>query len=482
MATPMRAIPRPVEAVLARRPELRDVRFAAIVLFAALTLSMLVGQERWQAAGCLATVAATVTLYVRWPPAGLVLLLALWIVAPFVRRVLDLVTYTSGSDLLSVAPFIATGMVGLAAWQRLRPIRTPALVAALALAGLALGVPTGLGETLPLLYATLAYSAGVMALFIGYSDWRDGRPVVERILLVLVPLAALYAIWQYFLPVLPAWDELWLRTVQLASVGTKENGDFRAFGPLNSPATLAAVSAVLVAMVVMRDRIDPWRIAAGGLAGVALALTFVRSAWIGLVLGLLLAVLVARGIGGLRLAALAAVVGLLFATVGSETGATGAVVDRASTLTDVESDVSFQERFETLVETVPEAVTAPLGHGLGSAGQASQLAGQQNFDVIDNGYVMILYQTGLVGFLLTLGPVGYVVWMAMTRFTPDQRRRALPLLAGLLTLAVMLASGDVLYGITGVLVWYCVGGLLAIDREQRVETRPRWSRASAARG
>ena len=50
--------------------------------------------------------------------------------------------------------------------------------------------------------------------------------------------------------------------------------------------------------------------------------------------------------------------------------------------------------------------SAPLGHGLGTAGEASKLSGNTALRAPDNGYLALMYQVGPIGFLLVLAALG----------------------------------------------------------------------------
>ena len=62
-----------------------------------------------------------------------------------------------------------------------------------------------------------------------------------------------------------------------------------------------------------------------------------------------------------------------------------------------------QASFEQLF---PKAVSAPLGHGLGTAGEATRLHGESDLRAVDNGYLSLLYQVGPIGFGLVMVALG----------------------------------------------------------------------------
>ena len=76
------------------------------------------------------------------------------------------------------------------------------------------------------------------------------------------------------------------------------------------------------------------------------------------------------------------------------------VLNRFETIGSLSLDRSADDRQATLSETLPKAVQAPIGHGLGSAGEPSKLTGNTALRAPDNGYLSLIYQVGPIGFLM----------------------------------------------------------------------------------
>jgi len=259
--------------------------------------------------------------------------------------------------------------------QRARLNRTAALVLGLASLGFAVGVPVGLVYPTALVYALASYGSAVAALAIGYGErLLPGGPFTLRTaLLFVVPALAVYGIAQYFLLLTP-WDAEWLRSsVDYVSVGSPEEGRVRIFSTLNGPGVFAPVLAMSLMTVLAARRLGGLQIPLALLLTVALALTFVRSAWLALLVAVILYAGAARGRAVGRLVTVIAI--CLAAAVGlSSTNPTAAAfVERVSTFGDLDQDTSARARLALSLDIVPGAVAQPLGHGLGQAGQASTL-------------------------------------------------------------------------------------------------------------
>ncbi|HEX7300577.1 MAG TPA: O-antigen ligase family protein [Solirubrobacteraceae bacterium] len=418
--------------------------------------------------GCTAAlVILSVGLYVASRPHGLAVMWLVWIVAPLLRRLFGLEVPLTNSDPLALAPFLVVGCIVALELRRVRLSRYAVALLAVATVGYLLGVPAGVSRPPAMAFALFAYVVAIGCFILGYSEPR-GRELValQRVLMVAMPLAAVYGILQYLGP-LPRWDELWLNTVgsALTSVGAPEEGHIRVFGTLNSPGTFAAVLGLSAVCFLAQRRFDPFKLVAIGVVLAALLLTYVRSEWAGLVVSMFVLVLASRGRASWRVLL---VVGLLVVGFGAVVshGQTGqAIVGRANTFGSLNSDISAKQRVATPVQLVPEAITQPFGHGIGSAGEASRLGPSSGLRQTDNAYLSLLYQAGPFGFVLVLGAALVAFMRAVGNLA---RYRSDPLdvlvIAMLSFLFVGMVGGDLLYGVTGMVFWYLVG--VAVKRSE----------------
>lgn len=416
-----------------------------------------------QLGASVALVGLVITAYAGHRPAGLAALWALWLVAPGLRRVLGLETGYLGTDPLAVAPFAATGLVAALALLRFRLSRQVQVLLVAAGVGLLLGLPAGIGNPSAAVFAAVAYVSALSALVIGWSE--GDRPLrrwsLARALVVGAPLLALYALIQYFVG-LPAWDEVWLEQVDFASVGAPEEGRVRAFSTLNAPGVLAIVLGLGLLLGLARRRVEPVWLALMALVALALALTYVRSVWLGLVVGLIALLMITRGRATPRLVALVAVLGVAGLGLSVSQGTLEAFTERVSTFGELGTDVSAGAREQTARALAPRILAAPLGHGLGSAGEATRLGGGGGLLAVDNGYLSLAYQVGIPGAILVLAGLFVATWTtARSALRADPGRTAATLTAGLVFFIVLLFFGDQLYGLPGAILWYLVGATLA---------------------
>lgn len=396
--------------------------------------------------------------------AGLMTLWTYWLLMPCLRRVVDLLSESPSADPLSVLPFVATALLALMELRENRLSRRARTILAAVSLGILIGVPVGLTvDPAAAMFATVAYLAGVSAFVIGWGDEvRSGQaPTLDRVLKVaLVPLA-LYGIAQYFFP-LASWDANWVSGAELNSIKAPQEGHIRVFSTLNSPFSFAILLAIgIVFGLSMRKRF----VSSFGYIlplVVALALTFVRSAWLSLVVGLIVYAAAAKGRAAGKTVAVILICLAGLVLVGSSNPTTKAFTDRLTSLGNPESDVSARERLETTNRLLPQSIGQPLGAGIGQAGLAAGLneSGESGVVNVDDGYLAMLYQVGPLAFLLVMyalfAAVGDAV-RSLGRSPPAERGYRATVLAILVMLLVAQASADVLFGIPGVIFWYLAG-------------------------
>lgn len=225
---------------------------------------------------------------------------------------------------------------------------------------------------------------------------RGGRlpdvwATLERVLPALGTAVAIYGIAQFFW--LFEWDRLWMIASELNSIGQPFPLELRVFGTAESPASFAAVLSASLLVSICRFRVvtDVATRAAlvVGMATMALALvlTGVRSALLGLAVALAMMAISGKG-GASRIVpvGIAAVGGYLVVEVVGRFGADSTVLsaDRLTNF-DAGTDGSAQVRLQ-LLALIPRAMLYPLG-----IGPVVQNGGVAN---LDNMFVDLLYKAG----------------------------------------------------------------------------------------
>jgi len=342
------------------------------------------------------------------------LVLATWVLAPEVRRIVDWLTSFHAVSIFSVLPLLSlipAVLVLPSAWSRAgSAYRQVSRLWFLAL-GYAFIVAFVSGSTYSALYSLALFAVPfLLGIVLAASPSEDIAVVYERnvnSILWLAAFTSLYGIYQYISP--PPWDVYWAQQANVeAGQGVTAAFNFRIFGTLNLAGALSNFLDFAILLNVPRLRLSRWWI---GLllvpSVIALILTEVRAEWLALALGVAIFTLLSpkRGAVLVTLGGVAAlfvvVVSLLLTVVNSE-GANQTVYNigkRISTFGALGSDASALSRQGQSDVAISEGLTEPIGQGLGASGNSNKLAGGTG-QGIDNGFVARFYEMGVVGFIV----------------------------------------------------------------------------------
>jgi len=403
--------------------------------------------------------------------AALALLWVAWLILPFVRRMFDLYFGFTEIDALSVLPFALTVVAGLIELRSIRFSSRAVLVLGTAAAAFLVGVPAALDQPTTLAFGLLTYGGVMLAAPIGYADVKRQPQLsfgtLGVALLAAVPIIAVYAIVQYYALSLLPWDVVWVQGVDLGSRFSPERGHLRAFATLNTPGPFAAVTAVVLIVVLALPRLRPYATLVAALAAIALTLTFVRTYWLAVTVAAVVFLIASRRwTETLSKLGLAALIAIVVVVGGWQHPTVQAIVTRAETVATVSDDPSAQARVDFAAEIVPTAFTAKglIGNGLGQSGKAVSIGGGGDYLLSDHGYLSILYQSGLVGLALMV-----VALLSLLVLSARQSWRGVPHAAlHLALLAMFLVAGfftDIFYGVLGVMLWYTAGRILALEEQ-----------------
>lgn len=405
-----------------------------------------------------------------------------WFLTPEVRRVVDFhVGYTEQS-LVMLAPYLVTAAALVAVLRNLsrleRPYRAPLAFVALALI-YAYGVGLLNNGLVPATFDLLGWSVPVIsgAYLLTHKNHIEAFQIaVQRTFLGGLLVMGGYALLQYFL--LPPWDSYWMENVNLTTIGFPAPMEVRVFSTLNSPWPFAMiVMAGLLLLLGNRSPIQPLG-AIFGLAG--FILSAVRSAWGGLIVGLIVIVVSlpfkqqVRFVGTL-FALVIVVVPLALVTPLGERFA-----QRFESVTDLRSDTSFVERVELYSEFSSFTANNPLGQGLGSTGVASGIGNQDaQFRNLDSGIIALVYSFGALG---TLYYIGGLLALYFNIIVYGGRVTGLIDAAYLAITVAMLSQlvfSNVWSGVAGMVLWFFPCLYLASRRSKGTSVRSHISASSA---
>ncbi len=446
--------PAPLQRLRALR--MSDAWFSVFVVGWGIAIAGLAIGEQWQALATVVWVPGFAMLWLQWPKLGTGLLFALWVFAPFLRRILDITTPSFGPDILSLTPFMATGAMAVVAYRKFKPSRAVILLVGAVILGFAIGIPTGFAAPLALIFGVFAYMSAVLGVFIGYANGRERLFTLEQLLMPLILVSSLYAVYQGITPRLPIWDQTWIVTSGFVSVGSKELGTFRVFSFLNSPYTYASLVAIYLAILFVSRTMTLTRLLTAIVALMGIFLTQSRGAWVSVVGGLVIITFFTGGKALPRLIGLALTLVGMYLALGS-TPAGQAVAARAGSISAGADDKSGGDRLTAITTYGPPALSRPLGAGLGSVGAASDLNPAPVASLVDNGFLIMLVQVGPLGFLLVGFGIGGMIWIVVRGSTVEERKALLPLLAPVGVFVPLSFFSETLYGLTGFILFYSLG-------------------------
>ena len=386
----------------------------------------------------------------------------LWVLAPGVRRVVDLSSgYHEDSVVLLAPPLVA--LTGAAAVLLRRPVPRPdprlervaVRVAVLAAYG---GVVALLVGRAPVALA-LAGVQVLSPLALGVLAAAAVEParrleVLDRFATGVALLVGGYGVVQFL--VAPAWDVAWLRAVDdvAESFGRPFPLEIRVFSTVNDPGSLAVVLTFALLWLLVRRRAGLLGQLALVVGTGCLGLTLVRSSWIALAVAVAVAVLRGWVRPGRLVVAVAATAALL---VLAGTVAQPVVERFTGSVSAGASDESFQARLTFGASQLAPALRSPVGEGLGSTGTAVRRdsGGDQRFANTDSGYLEALRTWG--------GPLGLVLLLSLLATVVALSWRVAPAARGaaafLVTVPVQLVFSGVWTGTPGVMTWVCLAAL-----------------------
>jgi O-antigen ligase len=423
---------------------------AAAAALLALAASLRIGPAGLLAPG----VAAAALMLLRRPRAGLALVVAFVVLlegdgsgpVPGVDVVYEAVGGTiTPLDLLLALVVAATALELV---HRREPLRLPALLT-LPLALFALGIVAG---------SVTGLARGASAVDVAYA----GRSLLYLVILpvlvfnlVRTPRQLKAALW------LGAAEAVVKAVVGLLTVATGQGADVEGstityYEPVANWLMMVAIVGVLAAVLLrVRDRLPLWLLLGTPLMLLSLVLSYRRSFWIGLALGVLLAIALGLSPAGRRMlvptAALVAASLWALSTIGLQTQ--GPIVERVESLrpsqiaSNAEDRYRLDERANVLAELRAQPI-AGLGLAIGWSSAARPLpveheSGRQYVHSVVLWHWLKLGVLGLAGYLALLWASLLMAWRTWRRH-PDPLLRAggLAMLCSLVAVAVVETTGS----------------------------------------
>jgi O-Antigen ligase len=281
---------------------------------------------------------------------------------------------------------------------------------------------------------------------------------IERALLGGTLVAGLYGLFQYF--AIPAWDAAWMRTVDMVTIGKPEPMEVRVFSIMNSPQILAAFLMVGILFAIRLASRWKYVILMAGIA--SLALSFARSAWVGLFAGFVVYAL--RATAKERIRTITATLGCAVAVIAAMNvpPLSDTLSERFTTFADLKHDESALDRQETYEQVAEMLRRSPIGIGLGVD---NGMGDAEN----DSSIVASLLSLGLPGSLVFATALGISLFSLFAAAPSREFPQLLGLQCGLAALIVESPLNNVINGQIAFLTWSFIGlsyCLLALRKSQ----------------
>lgn len=388
----------------------------------------------------------------------------LWFLTPAVRRVVDYQEGWNPENPIMLAPYLVAALTLFTLLRHLPKLQFSRLfpfgLIFLSLSyGFGVGIYRGGWQTTT--YDLINWLIPVTFAFYLVVHWRGYpryRQVVQRTFVWGVLVMGLYGLLQFFSP--PIWDQYWMLSAPITSIGSPEPFEVRVFSTSNSPGPFAVVMMAGLLSLLSGGGLLRWPAAGVGFASFLLSL--VRSAWGAWVLGMVF--IVARR-GRLRQLAAVVVMGsiaLPLLTVGPVAETINA---RLETVSNLEQDTSFVDRVTFYSEFLPQALLNPVGEGLGSTGLATKLStpgGQLGeFSSFDSGFMHIPFVLGWPGSLLYVGGLIWLLFYVLRGGGPRSDPFADIARGIAIAMVAQLVFGNSLVSLSGMVFWSFLGLSLA---------------------
>lgn len=376
--------------------------------------------------------------------------ITLFCLTPFLRRIVDLHAGFDTTSVMLIGPMIAILIPTVELRDLFRPGHTisPELQPFLIVGGcIVYGGLISLmeGDLISVASGMLKWAAPLLYGMWLFERARSDDTVLAgavRAFLVVMPALGAYAIYQYVSP--PMWDQYWMRSAPMDSIGYPAPYQVRVFSTMNSPGSYATFT-VCGLLLVGFCRSGWSSVLLAVPCSLGLLLSQYRSAWIELIVALLFCMLFAatrRRAIGFACGGAIAIAGALSTSPFSDVIAT-----RLDSLGNGSQDGSAQERIQQFSMMLNMKDGSLLGHGFFS------VDGGKTGLLIDGQIISCWYTMGLIVGMICLAALFWSIGQGMMR-TAGRRDPARVVLGAVMAGALaQIPLAGVASGETGFLFW-----------------------------
>lgn len=415
--------------------------------------------------------AVSLFLYRRYPILYLGFIWWVWFLTPWFRRFVDYRGGVSEANVtIMLAPLLATLVCIMTSIQYLpKYLNREGLPYILLLFSSLYGLLVGLAhaqfgdlsyiniltghdvvDDLSVNSVILGYLYLVVPIFLSFhifANWRFFPQYQMNIQCVFrwgVLVTGVYGVVQFL--VAPEWDRLWLNNITNTSFGVPEPLGIRVFSTMNAPGPYAQFLSAGLILLLADNKFSAF---ASSVAGyLAFLLTLVRTFWGSWFLSLLVYASSLKLKSAIRLFFTAILLIMFVYSLTIVGPASEMIGDRLITLSDVQSDGSFQARVGTYSDLISFILSQPIGFGLG-------------LSTLDSGFLYIFLSFGWLGGILFMTGLSMVLFNVFNKEKPFYSLFINATSAIVLGFFPTLLFGNTIGGLGGCLFWCFAGITLA---------------------
>jgi putative inorganic carbon (HCO3(-)) transporter len=399
----------------------------------------------------------------------------MFIIAPELRRVQDLLMGFSSIQILSILPYLMLIPFFYAAAANGRLQRLPrwlSVVSWLWVSGFVYGLilATINGNLASGLYTFMEFVFPLpVALWLATEQLPPGVAYarLSSYIFRLTTIICVYGIIQWV--IVPPWDAVWINQLVsqgMLAVGTAQPFALRVFSTLNAPGVFANYVALVAILALPRLTLKrPWLVAEFVIWMLPFFMSLVRTAWIMLALGAIVYCVMTRRF---KVMAYMVSIGMFLcisvSAIAPNSPLVTVISSRFSTMSDIQGDQSYNARSDLYVEKIPEIGHNPIGVGLGVYGTAAKIS--NGGDMIDSGIIARFLEMGWGGAAMLYGALFLCANFALDEFIIFESHRQYhrrDIFAVIMAIQIAMVfldfSGESHLGLLGIMFWLPLAAL-----------------------
>lgn len=408
----------------------------------------------------LGSLAVGVFLYQRYPILYVGFTWWMWFLGPLVRRLID---YQSGyltPGPWNLTPLLVTSISSATLIRHFpKSFKQDGFPFILCFGSVIYGFLVGLIQntiTDTVIVNLLSWLTPILFGFHLYINWRDYPRyclIIQRTFLWGVLVMGAYGVCQYLLA--PEWERFWLRNIDTISFGKPEPLGIRVLSTMDSPQSFANV--MMAGLLLLFSNQGNLRFPAAGVGYLTFLLSLARSAWLGWLAGLLIFIPSLKARLQMRLAVSIVVLALFIVPLVTVEPFSTVISTRFDSLSNPETDTSYQARSEGYNELLGLALAEPLGQGLSGVVTGSSIGTN------DSGILSIFFSLGWFGTIPYLSGLGLLFFKL---FRGERNFDTFASAASAIVIGVFVQIGFnvVMTGSLGMVLWGFLGAGLAAHR------------------